>query len=85
MEIKRISNNAFFPNSTENISKKKVEPSEQKQDKLEISERANQMSKTNSDSKNIEEIRNRIDSKFYDSDKVIKKISSEILKEINNT
>jgi len=85
MEIKRISNNVFFPNSTENISKKKVESSEQKQDKLEISERANQMSKTNSDSKNIEEIRNRIDSKFYDSDKVIKKISSEILKEINNT
>jgi len=85
MEIKRISNNVFFPNSTENISKKKVESSEQKQDKLEISERANQMNKTNSDSKNIEEIRNRIDSKFYDSDKVIKKISNEILKEINNT
>ncbi len=84
MEIEAVSNNLFFPNSAENNSKQEIKSSEQKQDKFGISERAVQLSKASSDSMNIEEIKNRINARFYDSDEVIREISSQILKEIEN-
>ena len=52
-------------------------------DKIEISEEARNMAKTTEISpERLEQIRNRIDSKFYSSAEVLSKVADKILKEI---
>jgi len=82
MEIKSVSNNFFPAKNAEGNQKKQVKSTEEKLDKIEISNRANQMNKVSSEIKNITEIRERIKTKFYNSDEVIKYVSGEIYKEI---
>jgi len=82
MEIKSVSNNFFPAKNAEGNKKKQVKSTEEKLDKIEISNRANQMNKVSSEIKNITEIRERIKTKFYNSDEVIKYVSGEIYKEI---
>lgn len=82
MEIKSILNNFNPLKNGENNSRKPVKSAEEKLDKLEISEKASEMNKTSSEIKNITEIKERIRTKFYDSDEVIKTVSGEIYKEI---
>jgi len=82
MEIKSVSNNFFPAKNAECNQKKQVKSTEEKLDKIEISNRANQMNKVSSEIKNITEIRERIKTKFYNSDEVIKYVSGEIYKEI---
>lgn len=83
MEIKGISNqNLYGPHSK---SKTTVESNEVQaaKDKIEISEEARNMAKTTEISpERLEQIRNRIDSKFYSSAEVLSKVADKILKEI---
>ncbi len=82
MEIKSISNNINSLSNGDNNQKKPVTTAKEKSDILEISEKASQMSKTASEIKNLTEIKERIRTKFYDSDEAIKFISNEIYKDI---
>jgi hypothetical protein len=81
MEIKSVSNKFPKKNSEDN-QKKPVKPTEEKLDKLEISDQVSKMNQASPDIKNITEIKERVKTNFYSSDKVIKKVSEEIYKEI---
>jgi hypothetical protein len=82
MNIKSINNNVQFSANVENSSKKDSKESPEKIDKVEISDKAKEMSKISSNDKDLEVYREKILNKFYDSNEVIKKISAQILKDI---
>lgn len=86
MQINPLNNNPYFSQGTQG------KPSESKnasgnnpkiQDKLEISPEARSMQQASSEGKNLEEIKNKISSKFYNSDEVVNTVANKILKEIS--
>jgi hypothetical protein len=83
MTIKPVNNQIMLQNKIEGKSTKKAS-SENQKDKLQISAEALKMNQDAKLSPALEEIRNKINSKFYDSDEVINKVAVEILKDINN-
>ncbi|HSP87905.1 MAG TPA: hypothetical protein VLN45_07210 [Ignavibacteriaceae bacterium] len=82
MEKKSVLNKFFPIKNSEDNQKKPVKPAEEKLDKLEISDQASKTNQASSDIKNITEIKEKVKTNFYSSDKVIKKVSEEIYKEI---
>ncbi len=83
MNIKPISNNYSYNNKELEGKKSKESANESKiEDKVEISEQAKVMNKENLQSKKLAVIRDRIDSNFYNSDEVTKKVAQEIFKDI---
>jgi hypothetical protein len=84
MNVKSVTNNLYISNNTENSKKRDSEGPVDKVDKAEISEKAKEMSRLNPEDKDIESYRQKVLNKFYDSEEVINKISSEILKEVDN-
>lgn len=84
MEIKGVSNNNPFtqkPNQVRGSESKNSEEVKDK-DKIEISSVARDLAKSELGSKRLEEIKQKIENKFYDSEEVIYKIAESILKEL---
>lgn len=80
MEIKGISSSVYKnEENLKKISNKSTEPT--KKDKIEISEQAKALQGA-SDSKNLADIKKKIESGFYNRDEVISKVADAILKEI---
>lgn len=82
MDIKAITNSLYFPKE---IKGKKSEgfSEEKNKDKFVISNEAKLMQTSSLDAKRLNEIRERIESKFYDKEDVVDQVASSILKEIN--
>jgi anti-sigma28 factor (negative regulator of flagellin synthesis) len=81
VEIKGISNGPLFVTKSKN-NKPEVAQNQDAKDKIEISSEARDMAKVELSSARLEEIRERINSKFYDSDEVQNKIADKVLAEI---
>lgn len=80
MEIKGISSSVYKnEENLKKVSNKSTEPT--KKDKIEISEQAKALQGA-SDSKNLADIKKKIESGFYNRDEVISKVADAILKEI---
>lgn len=84
MQIKGISNNNPFtqnPNQVRNTESKNSGEVKDK-DKIEISSAARDLAKSELGSKKLEEIKQKIENKFYNSEEVINKVADAILKEL---
>ncbi len=80
MEIKSVLSSVYKSDDrVKNTASKKENVV--KKDKIEISEQAKALQNTSS-TKNLAEIQKKIESGFYNSEKVISKVADEILKEI---
>jgi hypothetical protein len=82
VNIKSISNNPLFINQPKD---KKVENSQAQdvKDKIEISNAGRSIAASELSPQRLEEIRSRIDSKFYSTDEVYNKVAEKILGELN--
>lgn len=82
MNIKSISNNLPIINQPKD---KKVDNSQTQEvkDKIEISNAGRNIAANELSPQKLEEIRSRINSKFYSSDEVFNKVAEKILEEIN--
>ena len=81
MEIRSVSNNPLFVNQTKNSKPEETQNQETK-DKIVISSEARDMAKVDLNPARLEEIRDRINSKFYDSDEVLNKVAEKVLVEV---
>lgn len=83
MEIKGIGNNSFSnnPSDIRKVDSKEKENKSQK-DKIEISEEARVLARADLSSQRLEEIRQKMQNNFYNSEQVLKKVAEEILKEL---
>ncbi|MHB8904493.1 MAG: flagellar biosynthesis anti-sigma factor FlgM [Melioribacteraceae bacterium] len=81
MEIRGVSNNPLFVNQTKNNKPEEAQNQEAK-DKIVISPEARDMAKVDLSPARLEEIRERINTKFYDSDEVLNKVADKILVEV---
>ncbi|PKL82205.1 MAG: hypothetical protein CVV24_11295 [Ignavibacteriae bacterium HGW-Ignavibacteriae-3] len=81
MEIKGVTNSPLFVNKTKN-SKPEAAQNQDAKDKIEISSEARDMAKVDLSPARLEELRNRVDSNFYDSDEVQNKVADKVLAEI---
>ena len=81
MEIRGVSNNPLFVNQTKNSKPEETQNQETK-DKIVISSEARDMAKVDLNPARLEEIRDRINSKFYDSDEVLNKVAEKVLVEV---
>ncbi len=83
MQIKPVNNSSFY---TREVPGKSTDPKEQGEnkikDKLELSEEAKNIQKSQGENSNMEKIKERIKSNFYNSPDVISKVADNILKEI---
>lgn len=85
MKIDLIKSNLFPSKPATAKENSKVEDKQQKSsDSLEISSKAQELSKVLSNGKNIDQIREKINQGFYSSDEVLSKVADAILKEINS-
>jgi anti-sigma28 factor (negative regulator of flagellin synthesis) len=86
MEIKPISGSNINLVKN-NIVKKQEEQQKQDtsaaRDRLEISEEAKSISSASIKGKNLDDIKSKVESGFYDSDDVINKVADKILKDIS--
>ena len=83
MNIKPISNSPYYSGDVPGKAQDPKEPAENKmRDKLELSEEAKNIQKNQESSKNLELIKQRINSKFYDKPEVIDHVANSILKDI---
>ncbi len=85
MHIKPVSNKVYLGNDVpENVKGKKEIKENKVHDKLELSEEAKNIQKKQVPDKNLEKIKARIDSKYYDSEEIINKVAEKMLKDINS-
>lgn len=82
MEVKGITQKIYFPEDQKNFKTKKQSDDKGK-DKIEISNEAKVLQTQLERTKDLSEIKKKIESKFYDSDEVINKVAEKILKEIS--
>ncbi len=83
MNIKPVSDKVYIGNDvSENVKGKKEIKRNKIQDKLELSDEAKNIQKKQVPVKNLDLIKNRINSKYYESDEVINKIADKMLKDI---
>jgi anti-sigma28 factor (negative regulator of flagellin synthesis) len=80
MEIRGITPK-IFQNDDKVKSQSGKTPEQSKKDKIEISEEAKAL-QGNSTDKKLSEIREKINSGYYNSDEVLQKVAESILKEI---
>ena len=85
MQIKPLSNNVYLnKNNRENIKSNDELKESPIQDRLELSQEAQEMQKSQNQNstKNLDKIKEKMNSNFYDSNSVINNIADKILKEI---
>jgi negative regulator of flagellin synthesis FlgM len=81
MQIRGISNNNLFVNNPKEKKTETAQPQDPK-DKIEISSEARDLAKTELSQQRVVEIKQRIDSKFYDSNEVLSKVADKLLDEL---
>ncbi|MBI5730574.1 MAG: flagellar biosynthesis anti-sigma factor FlgM [Ignavibacteriales bacterium] len=81
MEIKGISTNLFTAHKPKNIKTDSTSASEQR-DKIVISTEARDLAKTEFSPDKIAELREKVNTGFYDSDEVLQKVVDKILNDI---
>jgi anti-sigma28 factor (negative regulator of flagellin synthesis) len=81
MQIRGLSNNTLFVNNPKGKKSESVQQQDPK-DKIEISSEARDLAKTDMSQQRLEEIKQRIDSKFYDSDIVLNKVADKLISEL---
>ena len=81
MEIRGVSNNPLFVNQAKNNKPEEAQNQDAK-DKIVISSEARDMAKVDLSPARLEEIRERINTKFYDSDEVLNKVADKVLVEV---
>lgn len=83
MQIKPVNNSPYYTREVPGKNSDPKESGENKiKDKLELSEEAKNIQKTQGDNTNMDTIKERIKNKFYDSQDVVNKVADNILKEI---
>ena len=85
MQINPLSNNVYLnKNNRENIKSNDELKESPIQDRLELSQEAQEMQKSQNQNstKNLDKIKEKMNSNFYDSNSVINNIADKILKEI---
>jgi len=82
VEVRGIANDNYVVDQSINRRTNCVETQEAK-DKIEISSEAKNLSATEIGVQRLNEIYNRIDSKFYDSEDVLNKVANKLMQEIN--
>lgn len=85
MQIKPLSNNVYLSkNNRENVKSNEELKESPIQDRLELSQEAKEIQKSQSQNstKNLDKIKEKMNSNFYDSNSVINNIADKILKEI---
>lgn len=83
MQVKGI-NNGLISQSPSKVSKPGANNSVDKKDRIEISVEARDIAKTELGSQRLEEIKQKLQSKYYDREEVLSKVAAAILKEIDN-
>lgn len=81
MEVKGVSTGSFFVNSTKSQKTEKAKTSPK--DSIEISTEARDIVKTELSQQQVNAIREKIASGFYNSDDVLNKVAEKVLGEIN--
>jgi len=81
VEIKGISNSNYFvkPNP---VNKSDISSASESKDKIEISTAAKDIAKSDLGSARLEEIKTKMQNKFYDSLEVLDKVASKVLIDI---
>jgi len=82
VEIKGISNNGFTQ-SPNKVGKPESNKSNKPKDSIEISSEAREIVKTDLGSQRLEEIKQKLNNKFYDTEEVLSKVADAILKELD--
>lgn len=87
MDIKGLGNNLNQMRDAYNRQKieKKLAASKPGSDKIEISDAARVIQTSASELKNIDVIKSRIDSNYYNSDEVINKVADALLSELKKS
>ncbi|MEW6507358.1 MAG: hypothetical protein AB1432_06375 [Bacteroidota bacterium] len=83
MQIKGI-NNSVFSQTPSKVDKPGSTSSSSKKDRIEISSQARDISKSDLGSQRLEEIKQKLKNKFYDTEEVLSKVADAILKELDN-
>ncbi len=83
MQVKGI-NNGLFSQTPSKVGKPGANNSVDKKDRIEISVEARDIAKTELGSQRLEEIKQKLQSKYYDREEVLSKVAAAILKEIDN-
>lgn len=83
MQIRGLSNNPLFVDGPKG-KKTNSTSSEEPKDKIEISTAARDLAKTDPSQQRLEEIKKRIESKYYDSDHVLSKVADKLLEDIQS-
>jgi len=81
VEIRSVSNDPLMTNMNQNkkVDSALVPPQDLTKDKIEISAKGRTMATTELSPERLEEIRNKINSNFYNSDEVLNKVADKIL------
>lgn len=82
MQVKGINNNVFSQTPSK-VSKPNSSDSASKKDRIEISSQARNIAKSDLGSQRLEEIKQKLNSKFYDTEEVLSKVADAILKELD--
>ncbi len=83
MQIEPVSGSPYYSKNIRDNNSESKGPKENKiKDKLELSEEAKNIGKTQAENTNMDKIKERINNKFYDSPEVINKVADKILKDI---
>jgi anti-sigma28 factor (negative regulator of flagellin synthesis) len=83
LQIKGI-NNSVFSQTPSKVDKPGSTSSSSKKDRIEISSQARDISKSDLGSQRLEEIKQKLKNKFYDTEEVLSKVADAILKELDN-
>ncbi|MHB8578579.1 MAG: hypothetical protein ACYDA4_01820 [Ignavibacteriaceae bacterium] len=83
MDIKSVSNGAYLPKDLPGSPQKPQESADNKsKDQLVLSPEAQDIQKSQTQNKNLEEIKTKINNKFYDSNEVLNKVADKVLQDI---
>lgn len=82
MQVKGINNNVFSQTPSK-VSKPNSSDSASKKDRIEISSQARNIAKSELGSQRLEEIKQKLNNKFYDTEEVLSKVADAILKELD--
>lgn len=82
MQVKGINNNVFSQTPSK-VNKPGSNNSASKKDRIEISSQARDIAKSELGSQRLEEIKQKLNNKFYDTEEVLSKVADAILKELD--
>jgi|GEM_PF-2435366 len=85
MQIKSVTGSPYYPKDLPgNTQSAKSNAQSQPKDKLELSAEAQNIQKSQGLDPKLEEIKEKVNSKFYDSDDVVNTVADKMLKDVKN-